>query len=121
MKTFNKLFLGCLIIVASVVGFFPSEKNAEATGPSSCPAGKTALAQKHGTSQYCTITICVNEYKHIDTTECTWNLQAVPPVQSCIPVKYEARPRFPQPPSPAGSWGNQAACPSYLNTAGYWY
>lgn len=100
--------------------FIMAPAAALATGPSSCPAGQTALAQEYGTSKYCALTICVPEYRHADAQRCVLN-QTVPPTTSCWSVHYEARPRFPQPPSPAGSWGNQPTCPMYLNSAGHWY
>lgn len=91
---------------------------AGAAGPSSCPVGKTALAQRYGSSSYCALSVCVTEYKHAEILPCTNPLD---PFQNCSPsIKYEARPRFPQPPSPAGSWGNQPACPASLNSA-TWY
>ncbi len=96
------------------------EPDALATGPANCPAGQTALAQKYGTSSYCAMNICVAEYKHIDNLVCTEpSLQY--PLGQCVSTKYEARPRFPQPPSPVGAWGNQPACPAGLNSAGAWY
>jgi hypothetical protein len=117
IKKAISITLGSLVAFVAVV--------ASATGPSNCPTGQTALAQKYGTSSYCAMNICVAEYKHIDAQICSPCSGVVDCAQHpggvCFTVKYEARPRFPQPPSPTGAWGNQSACPSPLNTPGSWY
>lgn len=86
---------------------------AHATGPASCPAGQTALAQLWGTSQYCATNTCHVEYQHADRMACIKG-------HCYVSEKYEARPVLPSPPSPAGAWQNQPACPVWTNTA-TWY
>jgi hypothetical protein len=105
--------------ICFAVAALATAATAGAAGPSSCPAGKTALAQRYGSSSYCALSVCVTEYKHADVTSCSAQ-ELLNPLNSCVYTKYEARPRFPQPPSPAGSWGNQPACSSALNNAA-WY
>lgn len=118
MQSIKSICLALMCAFALVCAFAVP---AYATGPSNCPAGQTALAQKYGTSQYCATNICVAEYKHLDTQECSPPDMFHPLPWGCVAVKYEARPRFPQPPSPSGAWGNQPACPAALNTAASWY
>lgn len=113
------LAITCSIVAIICFGLWPT-RPAQAAGPSNCPAGQTALAQYWGTSQYCALNICVAEFKHADAQVCTTTI-GFPPHTTCYMSKFEARPRFPQPPSPNGSWGNQPLCPSALNNAATWY
>lgn len=103
------LMVLCLAVVTSSLLC----NRAFATGPASCPAGQTALAQLWGTSQYCALSSCRVEYQHADRLACIKG--------HCYSVeKYEARPVLPSPPSPAGGWQGQVTCPSWTNTA-TWY
>lgn len=113
------LVLVCAIVAVVGFGLVPVQP-ALAAGPSNCPAGQTALAQLWGTSKYCAMNICVAEYKQAYTQVCQTGL-GFPPTGGCYFAKFEARPRFPQPPSPTGAWGNQTPCPSELNVASVWY
>lgn len=118
MKT---LLSSLLLLITFVVGASVTlEDDARAAGPANCPAGQTALAQKYGTSQYCALNVCVAEFQHADLVTCNPPDVQHPFYWGCISTKYEARPRFPQPPSPSGAWGLCAPCPSGLNTA-TWY